>query len=279
MGMTRIQAINAALKLTWTGGGIFPAAIGRSICENTPARQERDGSIKLSPDLAVQVRRHLQASLDLHEDAMTVFGWKLPEKGSRADYAGLIGNEKIYAGKVTQDRDNQSGVVWFRPQGPRVTSFGWAAPDVIAALRPAGIILVENWETFRDFHLLDFPIPACWQSFLVVSRGSGPDAPQNASEAALRLCGCPVIVFPDYDPAGLIQAAAVPNMKDILWPGEERLNALCRQSHASGFKFTNQIGGNRDKLDKLEHPTLRRIWAIIKANGQMPAQEIFHAKR
>ncbi|MFG6080503.1 hypothetical protein ACEUZ9_001107 [Paracoccus litorisediminis] len=278
--MSEISDINAVLKLT---ADMLKMGLARGWC---PARftpllkgagilRAKDGHVLLNESRARALRFALVSCYEITEAAIDDLSFQLPLSGSRADYARLTGREKIGGSKVTDGRDDISGAVWFRPQGADVTSSAPARPDLIAGLRPEGIILVENWETFRDFHLLCFDIPQAWRNYLILSRGSGQDAPQHLCEDALRICACPVVVFPDYDPAGLAQALKVPNMVDVLWPGEEALRQLCAGGTASAEKYQAQVGIYGAALDRAHHETVGKIWAIIREYGRVPAQEVF----
>lgn len=99
----------------------------------------------------------------------------------------------------------------------------------------AKVVLIENLDSFDDWE--DYPAPPELAGSLIVYRGH-----RGLARGARQLLeGLPpatrVIVFPDYDPAGLAIAAALPCADDLLLPElDEALLATGNRAH-----FTRQF--------------------------------------
>jgi hypothetical protein len=156
------------------------------------------------------------------------------------------------------------------PNGSVMSMDRDTADSVIAM----GFIIVENLETFYDFHKLNFKVPEHLQSYPVVFRGMPHVARQDTCEAFLTSYGAPVTVFPDFDPAGLAMALSVPLFDGILWPGEAALRDLL-DLHGSRDLFDKQMVGARGRLLRGASGDLLTAWHMINAAGKGIAQEHF----
>ncbi|SEI42495.1 hypothetical protein SAMN04244579_00380 [Azotobacter beijerinckii] len=80
----------------------------------------------------------------------------------------------------------------------------------------AKVVLIENLDSFDDWE--DYPAPPELAGSLIVYRGHRGLA-RGARQLLERLPPATrVIVFPDYDPAGLAIAAALPRIDELLLP-------------------------------------------------------------
>ena len=135
-----------------------------------------------------------------------------------------------------------------------------------------GVILVENETVFYRFERLNFPVPACWRDSTVVFRGKAHVARQDTCEAWLRDLDVPVIAFPDFDPAGLVFAAAVPRVSGLLWPGAQRLDKILNSAGRKDLYEKQSAYVN--KLSKLTGPCHEAAQIVVKA-GRGINQEAF----
>ena len=203
-----------------------------------------------------------------------------PQANDKSRAAGLVryGDDKSGRAPVMNDR------IMIRAQPGQALHIGGAQIHMpagaimsidtnTAGLHEArGIILVENEEVFYRFERLNFAVPACWRSYTVVFRGKAHVARQDTCEAWLRGLDVPVISFPDFDPAGLVFAAAVPRVSGLLWPGAARLEGmLLRAGRKDLFEAQS---ANLDKASRLEGPFAGAAGAIIKS-GRGLNQEAF----
>jgi len=200
------------------------------------------------------------------------------DDGSRAAGLARYGDDKSGRAPVMNDR------IMIRAQPGQALHTGGAqiqmpegaimSIDVsTAGLHEArGIILVENEEVFYRFERLNFPVQACWRDYTVVFRGKAHVARQDTCEAWLRGLDVPVIAFPDFDPAGLVFAAAVPRVSGLLWPGGARLEEmLWRAGRKDLFEAQSTY---LEKASKLEGPFADAARALIKS-GRGLNQEAF----
>ncbi|SIQ21150.1 DUF7281 domain-containing protein [Pseudomonas flexibilis] len=85
--------------------------------------------------------------------------------------------------------------------------------DVVAI---GSVLVVENLDCFDQLHR--FALPARLRDALVLYRGHGA-ATRGTRQLLQRLpAAIPVVVFADYDPAGLVIAAALPQASHLLVP-------------------------------------------------------------
>lgn len=266
--MASPDQINDALKIAqFRGTAKCPAHLEALLAAvGVPAR--RGKAVQLSTSEAARLRERIVQQYELAPDFIQDASKRLPVRGDRIDLARLTGNEKISRARTGVEMD--PGLIATRKDGKTI---GMREDDVVA-LSPPGVILVENEAAFEHMEELSFDIPDSYAGYLVLFRGS-PNKSQKICERALRRLGCPVVVFPDFDPAGLVNAMAAPGMTGILWPGPEALAAALRDHASSERKYLLQMPGARAKLMACDHPDIRAIWWIIDANGRVPAQEAF----
>jgi hypothetical protein len=145
-----------------------------------------------------------------------------------------------------------------------------------ASIQARGVLLVENKIAFDRIHEINFEIPGDILDLLIVFRGAGGIARQDASEAFIKALGVPVTVFPDYDPSGIANALSVPFYSGLLWPGMDKLKAGFDRSGCSE-KFNSQLISARPRLEGSQGVP-RQIWDLMRERGQGLVQEEFLRK-
>lgn len=270
--MRRIRTINAGLELLRFG----------------QARRCQAGLSRILGDIGIKARPGAHVRLDGTEQArlrarlITTFGLtraafdlgRIPEDADRATLARLVADEKLSGlrvGGTGSDRAAFTRLLVRLGEHPIAME-----PEQFAAIRPTGVIVVENRQAFDCFDRISFPVPDAYRDWIPVFRGS-PEWPQDVMQRGLVLAGAPVLAFPDYDPAGLSQSLALPHFLDVLWPGEDALTRAISEGRGNAERFHQQLSGNRARLEACEHPTIRKIWRIIYRHGRVPAQEYFLA--
>ncbi|MCE6958533.1 hypothetical protein LAZ40_05645 [Cereibacter sphaeroides] len=276
--MSLAADINRALQLTeLLSARALPAVLVPVLHEAGIMRAARGRPIHLTGQEALRLRARLVSRFELPERALNEPGFRLSEGADRIALARQIGNEKLGAAAVTLSRPPvHPGMVLLRRTASAAIE-PLPVPEAANVARP-GVILVENWLAFERFETLTFPVPAEFRGHAVLFRGD-KEARQHTCESALALSGAPVVVFPDFDPAGLVNALAVPGMTRILWPGRAGLEQALREAATSEEKFTRQLPMAREKLARCSHPDVREIWEIIDRAGKVPAQEFFFAEQ
>ncbi|MCW3784387.1 DUF7281 domain-containing protein [Defluviimonas salinarum] len=224
-----------------------------------------------------RLRDRLVREFGVNPDRLEPNGPRIAAAATRREALEMTADEKMGRARIR-------GVVILRPQpGMPVIMDGEGIrlpegatlnirPEDAGRIAAPGVILVENWEVFRDFGRLDFPVPFCRRRDLLVFRGMPHVSPQDAVEDFLRRLGRPVTVFPDFDPSGLANALAVPGYSGLLWPGPARLAELVRGRLGRPDLFAAQEEAARARLDRAEG-AVRAAWGIVKGAGRGVVQE------
>jgi len=281
--MNQITALNQAAKALKQG---FVGKCGEPLARllrqaDIPARAGK--KIHLSPDDCDRLQNLVEQMNKASRRTIDEIGDKpIPIDSSRGFLSLRISNEKMTRTRVREPRVAfrlQTGQALEGTAG-KLTLPGntWASmlPSELASYEIEGVITVENWESFERFDRLSFDIPACYRTFIIVYRGD-PTIPESACQEFLRACKPRVVVFPDFDPAGLGLALSVPGFMDILWPGAEGLEEAFETMPSSSEKYLRQVSQWCWMLDSCEHRTVAKAWKIVKAHGRGLAQEIFTA--
>jgi hypothetical protein len=138
-----------------------------------------------------------------------------------------------------------------------------------------GVILIENETAFMEFHRLMFAVPEAYQDYLLVFRGKPRLARQDAAECFLKALDVPVIVFSDYDPAGLVIALRAPNSRGMLIPPFELFEKRLSENGSRDHYF-NQAGYHGICEEELTGE-MKEIWKRLKRTGRGVVQEAFIA--
>jgi len=155
----------------------------------------------------------------LREEAKRYFGWDLiepPPTGDRIQAAHQVRDDKLAPQRPDDGFVLAKGVL----SGPLPALPAGCALRVsleqldVAAI--ARVLVVENLDCFDQIHR--FALPDGLPASLVLYRGHG-GATRGTRRLLQRLpAAVPVVVFPDYDPAGLAIAATLPQASHVLIP-------------------------------------------------------------
>lgn len=270
--MASPEQINLALQVAQLQGTSKCPAHLEPLLNSIGVAARRGKPVRLNAGEARRLRSRIVQTYELAPEFDKDPALRLPLGADRIELARLVGNEKISGARTGMELN--PGLIAARRAGKTVG----LTEDEVCLLEPNGIILVENEAAFERFEDLSFDIPKEYDGYLVLFRGS-PNKSQKICERALRRLGCPVVVFPDFDPAGLVNALAVPGMTRILWPGAAILSATLRDHASSEQKYLLQMKLALKTLSSCTHPDVRAIWSIIDACGRVPAQEAFISSR
>jgi hypothetical protein len=198
---------------------------------------------------------------------------------SRRETYALLRDEKSGRHSVSQPvlmRHQPGGCLKVGESRSILPKGAWMGIDLldIPSMGHEGIILIENFEAFRFFDDLNFPVPKLWKDYLLVFRGAPVISPQNHVQAFLHQAALPVIAFPDYDPAGLGQSLALPYVADILWPGEDALCKALYGHQGSEDIYHSQIAQYRTALENCSG-NFRKVAEFLKKAGRGVMQEAF----
>lgn len=216
----------------------------------------------------------------------------VPEADLLPDAQQASGQAQTRTEALERSNDEKSGTaavfsdtVMIRPQPGRPMTMGAEVYDfpngmslhvkkgMAELLSTKGVILVENKEVFQRFEDLMFEVPKAYQDYLLVFRGEPHIAPQNAAEDFLRALDVPVVVFSDFDPAGIVIALRAPGSRGMLVPP---LDLFERRLEERGNRenFFKQAGFRRI-CDEGVHGDMVAIWKMMKSCGKGVVQEAF----
>ena len=144
-------------------------------------------------------------------------------------------------------------------------------PTVAGLLTHTTVLLVENWESFNRIHDTELDFSPAGENPLVVWRGDRSDTRADHALGLLRALQVPVWAFVDYDPAGLLIAAALPGLAGLIAPPLERLEHDLAQGLAE--RYQAQLPMAAAALDASPSAPVRRLWTIIRHHGRALPQE------
>jgi hypothetical protein len=144
-------------------------------------------------------------------------------------------------------------------------------PAVVGLLAHADVLLVENWECFDRIHETSLDLTPAGENPLVVWRGDASDTRADHALALLRALAVPVWAFVDFDPAGLLIAAAAPHLAGIIAPPKAQLE----QDLARGLprRYQDQLPSAAAALDGCDSESVRQLWAMLRRHGRALPQE------
>lgn len=179
--------------------------------------------------------------------------------GSRREVAAHAVDEKIARRRPDDDFVLVKGALPAQlPSLARGLSLRVALQQLDAAAI-ARVLLIENLDSFDDWE--DYPAAAELAGSLVVYRGHRGLA-RGARQLLERVpAATPVVVFPDYDPAGLAIAATLPRADALLLP--ELDEALL--TAGSGAHFDRQFRQAR-QLEDAELGDWQAVWKEMKSH-------------
>lgn len=148
-------------------------------------------------------------------------------------------------------------------------------PAVAPLLTHATILLVENWECFDRIHETRLDLTPAGENPLVVWRGDASDTRADHALALLRALAVPVWAFVDFDPAGLLIAAATPHLAGIIAPPQAQLEQDL--AHGLPRRYQDQLPSAAAVLDSCDSEPVRRLWAMLRRHGRALPQERYLA--
>lgn len=135
------------------------------------------------------------------------------------------------------------------------------------------IVVVENWEAFERIELALQHLAFPGISPLVVWRGAAGGIRADAMLAWITGLTQPVAAFVDFDPYGLVIAATLPRLRQIIAPPAAALEALLKKGVRG--RYLEQLATSKPFLDALDDDLIRPLWRVIEDEGRALPQEIF----
>jgi hypothetical protein len=156
----------------------------------------------------------------------------------------------------------------YLPNGAHLDA-DWMA--IVKVIRHESIIVVENWECFNRIEKATIDFSRAGTNPLVVWRGDKLDTPTDAAMAFLRALDRSTWAFVDFDPAGLLIAASLPNLSGVLAPDDERLLAMLHVGLEDRYRL--QLPASEHSLDANNQHDIARLWKLIRKSGRALPQE------
>jgi len=201
---------------------------------------------------------------------------------SRTQTLALTSNEKVKARNVRSKRvaiKAMPGQPIRLVAGdiilPRGMSIDSSVDDVDHFSRYKKVILVENWEAFERIHALSFDPDPSLMDALVIYRGEPGSYTIRAARDFIMALDIPVYSFPDLDPAGLKIGIDLPRFAGFLLPSPEQVADLFATGRGDKGRYTAQLQGAFEALEKSNDPRLAPYWDVVKAAGLALPQEEF----
>lgn len=144
-------------------------------------------------------------------------------------------------------------------------------PAIAGRLDHGSVLLVENWECFDRIHTVDLDLSSAGENPLVLWRGDASDTRADHALELLRALAVPVWAFVDYDPAGLLIAAALPGLAGIIAPDPARFERDLAGGLAQRYQV--QLPMAAAALDATTSEPVQRLWTILRRHGRALPQE------
>lgn len=281
------QLVKTLLRVFHSGKTRFSASQNLvRFCETYSVGHRKGASLLLNDKDKAEIALLLKGKHGIN--AYTTFPESWDGK-SRSESLELGNNEKLAGGVVSEGRIQVKAL---RDRELTVCGGRWSFPDradlgldleslLGSPVLHSSILLVENKQTFHDIWSVreDLLKEASETNPLVVFRGEAEGG--SRTDAVHRLIASlrvPVFAFVDFDPAGMVIAAALPRLDKVVAPD---LNELERLLHAHGIsdRFMDQLAAAKISLEKLKsNPVIGPIWNVIQSTGKGLPQEFFHRK-
>jgi hypothetical protein len=114
---------------------------------------------------------------------------------------------------------------------------------------------------------------------LVVFRGEAEGGSRtDAVHGLINSVDVPVFAFVDCDPAGMVLAAALPRLNNVVAPDLDELGRLLH-AHGMSDRFMDQVAAARISLERLKSDSvIGPVLDVILSAGKGLPQEFFHRK-
>lgn len=211
-------------------------------------------------------QRYVYGAADIESACALLRSYKLPlstaELLDRADASIRPGVSEKYG--TTAPHQNSVAFRLFRKTQSTFTGYGVATSDEVNAIDSDVMVVVENFETFRQLHRYQWVIDRLdkFPQSLVVFRGDLTYSIADASRT-ISASGLPKIGFHDFDPAGLAMSSALSGLIEHLLPPFIHLQDAVLRGNRSDLYFA-QIAQYASTLDKSTSANIPEAWGLMR---------------
>lgn len=279
------RLINTLLKVYrsedtrfWKGRGLL------KFCAAYNLGLEKSASIVFTERDKAEIGKILKGEMGIEAETTTPESWN---NLSRSQSLNIAQDEKLSRRAVSTGRlrvkaipgraVSVCGGCWNLP--PR-TDLGVVLEAVLGSkIGHDALLVVENGETFDDFWAVRPEVLAGMEALnaLVLFRGDAEGgARADAVNALIEHTVLPVYAFVDFDPAGMVIAAGLPRLDQVLSPTLSELETVIR-AHGITKRYLDQVAAAKHVLERLENdPRISPLWKTIQMAGKGLPQEFFH---
>lgn len=281
------QLVRTLLRVCHSRETRFDAGKGLlRFCEMYSIGQRKGASIRLTERDKEEISKLLKSCEGIDASTALPDSW---DDLSRAESMNLGNNEKLAGGSVGEGR-----ILVKALPGRELALCGgrWVLPDhadmgvdLNSVLRfpilHGSLLIVENRQTFQDIGRVrkDLLLEVSDTNPLVVFRGDAEGGARvDSTHRLIAATRIPVFAFVDFDPAGMMIAARLPRIDQLVSPHLDELEMLISDRGLSD-RFMTQVAAmsmalNAIDSDKVVGPVLR---VIMSGKKGLP-QEFFHAR-
>jgi len=224
---------------------------------------------RCSEEFKIGVRigqRFVYGSSDIEKAIALLHAHGLPTTTSElTDRAGAV-NRPGLSEKAGTTYPHQDSVAFrfFRQGTPDGAGYRVATGEEVSALAADTMMVVENFETFRQLHRYEWVVERMrvWETCIVVFRGD-TYYPLSDVQRCVTASVLPQIGFHDFDPAGLHMSLELPALIEHLIPPMDVLEEVVHAGKRSDLYF-GQLRQYRQSLESANRANISDLWAIMK---------------
>lgn len=211
-------------------------------------------------------RRFVYDEKDIADATVILQSHGLPladtEIQDRADAAARPGITEKHG--TTAPHDDSVAYRMFRPGMPQIVGYGVANATEVSQLPADVMMVVENFETFRQLHRYAWVMERLNGIFscVVVFRGDNVYSIGNAMRC-VNGSNLPKIGFHDFDPAGLYMSASLPGLIEHLMPSHSVLERAVMKGKRSDLYFS-QFAQFANRLEKKTLANIPDAWKLMR---------------
>lgn len=232
--------------------------------------------IGFTEDQKDEIAALLQSVAGIDARSVRIEDW---QDATRAEALDLGNDEKLARSPVKRNRISLKALPGcdLRLNGQRIRLFPKAhidvAWDTLASVDHELILLIENYECFNsldeiaDINTVGSKLGA---EPLVVYRGDPAESRLDSVSRFLAASALPVVLFGDYDPASLMEAARFPNAVGMFVPSDIE---VIMENFGNGNLYRQQVNAAFDRLASEQRKPIAFLYELLQTTRKGLPQE------